>query len=229
VLWVALTACSFETTPSEAPSRSQGGEAEGEQTARPLEAVVVEVPEDTDTRQDTDVPVSRDTAMPPEPEHWMGLRARSFGNGGSRELFAGVPDLGVLDNRVELDLTWADGDNHVGLVRGESGWSVTVDNTAGSWRLPFTPPDACDFAAATRAKIRLSDADASGRVASATLASLGRRFAIVTGDGGYQEQEVPLARGEAGSLELTVVLAGPFSGSQEAARVELLVGCAPAR
>jgi hypothetical protein len=41
----------------------------------------------------------------------MSVRARSFGNTGSEELYAGLPDLGVRANRVAAQGTWRLGDN----------------------------------------------------------------------------------------------------------------------
>lgn len=46
----------------------------------------------------------------PHEEDLAGVRLRSMGNTGGSELFLGVPDLGVGENRTEADVTWSNGD-----------------------------------------------------------------------------------------------------------------------
>ena len=44
----------------------------------------------------------------PYDEELVGVRYRSFANTGGKEIYLGVPDLGLPANRVETDLTWAE-------------------------------------------------------------------------------------------------------------------------
>jgi hypothetical protein len=65
-----------------------------------------------------------------------GVRYKSFANTGSREMYVGIPDLGVGANRVETDFSWSSPGTHtVSFAYDEANNKLigTVDGTTLEW------------------------------------------------------------------------------------------------
>lgn len=72
-------------------------------------------------------PLTTTACYVPHAQDLIGVRYRSFGNTGSNEVYAGVPDLGATP-RAEAGLTWASGDNTFSITYGPAtGLSTTVN------------------------------------------------------------------------------------------------------
>ncbi len=72
-------------------------------------------------------PLNTTTCFVPHAEDLVGVRYRSFGNTGSNEVYAGVPDLGATP-RAEAGLSWLSGDNTFSITYSPAtGLSTTVN------------------------------------------------------------------------------------------------------
>lgn len=153
------------------------------------------------------------------------VRFKSLANTGSRELYLGVPDLGVASNRVETDAIWVSGDNDVTFEYDDSAGKMkaSVANSGGTWSLEYALEPTCgDWNALL---MILTDRDEGtvlfedvemGSEAVGSFSGTGWNFWTVT--------DIDLS----GDFTLTgtIDLSGSFSGD-EVSKVEIKLGCVP--
>jgi hypothetical protein len=157
-----------------------------------------------------------------------GVRYKSFANTGSREIYVGIPDLGVGANRVETDFTWSSPGNHtvsfaydkindklVGTVDGTTLEWTNISSTAnpGNWDTMLIIIANRD----TGTTVNLNDVELNGY-------SLGD-FSGGIGNSGWHYWSVTWNEfSESWTLTGEIELDGSFSGSSESCKVEIQVG-----
>ena len=70
------------------------------------------------------------------------VRYKDFNNGGDREIYLGVPDLGVGGNRVEVDAVWQASNDVIYTYTPPATGNETTTVTAGSYTYNLTYPAA---------------------------------------------------------------------------------------
>ena len=157
-----------------------------------------------------------------------GVRWKSFANTGSREMYVGVPDLGIGDNRVEVDFVWSSPGTHdvsFAYDKDEDKLVGTVGDKTLEWeKISDTAhPDTWDTMLIiianrdTGTTVNLNDVVLAGY-------PLGD-FSSGVGPSGWHCWSVSWARfGESWTLTGKIELGGSFSGSSESCKVEIQVG-----
>ena len=175
------------------------------------------------------------TTDPLHDEDLAGVRFKSFANTGSREIYAGVPDLGVGTRRSETDITWVAGDNNVSFSYDQAADKLIaqVTNPAGSWTLEY-PNLSTQVASLTSGTYDLEDlnimqidvVNRDNQTASLTDVyldgiSLGDFGVGMTGWNTWWVTDYCFGRGF--EIVGTLQLAGTFSGD-EVSKLEIKVG-----
>jgi hypothetical protein len=157
-----------------------------------------------------------------------GVRYKSFGNTGSREMYVGIPDLGVGANRVETDFTWTSPGNHtVSFAYDKSNDKLvgTVDSTTLEWPNISSTADPGNWDTMliiianrdTGTTVNLNDVELN-------CYSLGD-FSGGIGNSGWHYWSVTWDEfSESWTLIGEIELDGSFSGSSESCKVEIQVG-----
>jgi hypothetical protein len=159
-----------------------------------------------------------------EPVKVAGVRFRSFGNTGGNEVYVGVGDLGVGGNRVEKGYTWTKPGSYpitftydpaakTLVTTGDFG-TVTYNLTA-----PLAPMDSCEVIVADR------DIDSQVNFVDVSYNGVALDPDDFIGNDGFAAYPLAFDGLDDGfTFEGTVEISGPFSGSQEKSRVEILCG-----
>ncbi|MEM1412921.1 MAG: hypothetical protein AAGH19_11245, partial [Pseudomonadota bacterium] len=172
----------------------------------------------------------------PHEEDLLGVRFRSFGNTGGREIFLGVPDLGIGGNRVEIDTTWSDGDFPFTFTLDRvndtlriqiAGRDLTYSNVSS--RIAALKPDS----PYTLFDLNLLQIDIAQRDAGTTVQLIdlqvngGETNSFVPASNGFHTWTITnecVAVEEIATLSGTLRLSGTFGRSQENSRLEIKAG-----
>ena len=169
-----------------------------------------------------------------EPEELIGVRFKSFANTGSREIYLGIPDLGIGSQRTERDYSWSKpGDHEVAfaLDRANDKLIASVGSTALEYpnlteSIELFSGGTCTLDQIHSFLIQVTDRDPDAQVDLLDVSVDGRDLGDFVGDGAlhtYSFLNLGLKDGFlfAGTIRLDD---GPFGGD-EVSRVEIKVGC----
>lgn len=155
-----------------------------------------------------------------------GVRYRSFGNTGGNEVYLGQGDLGVSANRVEQGLTWVKpGTYDVTFTYDPMALTLTTTITGD-----LTPPTLIynltgPLAAMDSFEINVADRDTNSQVDFLNVTLDGNPVGSFVGNDAFASYTFPSSTLDDGfTFTGTLVISGPFSGSQELSRVDIQVG-----
>lgn len=158
------------------------------------------------------------------------IRFRSFQPTGGEEIYVGTPDLGVASNRLIADeFNWASGGTAFNFSFGLDAntdtlsYSLTGDNVAIANSATFAQqPNINAF------KLSISDRDRTGDVFLTNLVVNGTSLGDVSDSNlnAFQDYTISGVDFSSGIFSITGTInrIGPFTNSQESARIELVAG-----
>ena len=156
-----------------------------------------------------------------------GVRYKSFANTGSREMYVGIPDLGVAANRVETDFTWSSPGTHtVSFAYDETNDKLvgTVDGTTLEWTSISSTADPTSWNAMLISVVNRH----SGTTVDFNNVELNGYWSLgdfSAGVGEWNNWTVTWSEfSTSWTLTGDIVLTGTFSGCDECSKVQILVG-----
>ena len=158
----------------------------------------------------------------------VAARFRSFRNTGGGEIYLGTGDLGVAANRVERQFTWQKSVSY--SVAFDFDGSATLTSTVSgpngtSLSKTIAPPgfmDSFEIILAERdagSQVFLNNVRLNGQLVGAVFSNDGQSSAYR-----YAAADFGVDLNTGFHFTAEVTLTGPFSNSQEASKVEILVG-----
>jgi hypothetical protein len=164
----------------------------------------------------------------------IGVRFKSFGNTGSREIYLGVPDLGQGGQRAEIDHSWSRPGEHqitFELDRGGDMLIASVDSTSLEYtdlteNIELYTSGTCTLDKINSFVISVVDRDTDAQVDLLGVTVDGKNKGNFIGDDAWHNYAFP-SNGLKDGFEITGTIRlddGPFSGD-EVSKVEIKAGC----
>lgn len=179
--------------------------------------------------------LSFDPVLPPDgagaqsgPAELAAVRFRSFANTGGREIYLGIPDLGMPGGRVETDYTWERPGVYFAALHYDAEslllTTVVINLESGNLGLlffdRFTEPLDLDSIL-----IRLADRDVDSQVDFLAVEVDGTALGDFIGNESIADYSFPNGDLNDGFLAYGfLLLQGNFSQSAELSRLEIIVG-----